>query len=53
VRRRDLAPVTIPMASGVESLNVGAAAAGLRFVLRRRLEGGWGSPGPVPAEGVA
>jgi RNA methyltransferase, TrmH family len=54
VRRRDLAPVTIPMASGVESLNVAAAAAVLLFELRRRLEGGWGSPGPLPeAEGVA
>ena len=38
VRRRDLAPVTIPMAPGVGSLNVAAAAAVLLFELRRRLE---------------
>jgi RNA methyltransferase, TrmH family len=40
VRRLDLAPVTIPMASGVESLNVAAAAAILLFELRRRRVGG-------------
>jgi tRNA G18 (ribose-2'-O)-methylase SpoU len=36
VRRGDLKPVTIPMAPGVESLNVAAAAAILFFELRRR-----------------
>lgn len=35
--RRDLEPVTIPMAPGVESLNVAAAAAILLFEVRRRL----------------
>src|SRR6202011_5097739 len=39
VRRQDLAPVTIPMAPGVESLNVAAAAAILFFELRRRQAG--------------
>jgi TrmH family RNA methyltransferase len=39
VRRPDLAPVTIPMAPGVESLNVAAAAAILFFELRRRQAG--------------
>jgi TrmH family RNA methyltransferase len=37
LRRADLQPVTIPMAPGVESLNVAAAAAILLFELRRRL----------------
>jgi RNA methyltransferase, TrmH family len=37
LRRGDLDPVTIPMASGVESLNVAAAAAVLLFEVRRRL----------------
>jgi RNA methyltransferase, TrmH family len=37
LRRGDLEPVTIPMAPGVESLNVAAAAAILLFELRRRL----------------
>ena len=37
VSRRDLLPVTIPMAEGVESLNVAAAAAILLFELRRRI----------------
>lgn len=37
LRRRDLEPVTIPMAAGVESLNVAAAAAVVLFELRRRL----------------
>lgn len=36
LRRRDLEPVTIPMAAGVESLNVAASAAILLFELRRR-----------------
>jgi RNA methyltransferase, TrmH family len=36
VRRADLTPVTIPMAPGVESLNVAAAAAILLFQLRQR-----------------
>jgi tRNA G18 (ribose-2'-O)-methylase SpoU len=36
VRRQDLTPVTIPMAPGVESLNVAAAAAILFFEVRRR-----------------
>ena len=36
VRRQDLSPVTIPMAPGVESLNVAAAAAVLVFEIRRR-----------------
>jgi TrmH family RNA methyltransferase len=35
--RRDLQPVSIPMADGVESLNVAAAAAVLLFEMRRRL----------------
>jgi TrmH family RNA methyltransferase len=39
VRRRDLVPVTIPMAPGIESLNVAAAAAILFFELRRRQAG--------------
>jgi TrmH family RNA methyltransferase len=34
LRRRDLQPVTIPMAPGVESLNVAAAAAVLLFGIR-------------------
>jgi TrmH family RNA methyltransferase len=54
VSRLDLAPVTIPMATGVESLNVAAAAAVLLFELRRRLKGGWDPSGPAPVgEGVA
>jgi RNA methyltransferase, TrmH family len=36
VRRQDLTPVTIPMAPGVDSLNVAAAAAILLFETRRR-----------------
>jgi RNA methyltransferase, TrmH family len=36
LRRPDLQPVTIPMAPGVESLNVAAAAAVLLFEVRRR-----------------
>jgi RNA methyltransferase, TrmH family len=36
VRRADLTPVTIPMAPGIESLNVAAAAAILLFHLRQR-----------------
>jgi TrmH family RNA methyltransferase len=39
LRRTDLNPVTIPMAPGVESLNVAAAGAILLFQLRRRLAG--------------
>lgn len=35
--RADLEPVTIPMAPGVESLNVAAAAAVLLFEIRRRM----------------
>ena len=35
--RADLDPVTIPMAPGVESLNVAAAAAVLLFEIRRRM----------------
>jgi RNA methyltransferase, TrmH family len=38
LRRDDLQLVTIPMAPGVESLNVAAAAAVLLFEIRRRLE---------------
>jgi TrmH family RNA methyltransferase len=49
VRRRDLTPVTIPMAPGVESLNVAAAAAILLFELRRRRTAGATSIDPVPA----
>jgi 23S rRNA (guanosine2251-2'-O)-methyltransferase len=37
LRRNDLELVTIPMAPGVESLNVAAAAAVLLFEIRRRL----------------
>jgi RNA methyltransferase, TrmH family len=37
LRTRSLAPLTIPMAAGVESLNVAAAAAVLLFEVRRRL----------------
>ncbi|MFZ0215776.1 MAG: RNA methyltransferase [Candidatus Dormiibacterota bacterium] len=37
LRRQDLQPVTIPIATGVESLNVAAAAAILLFEFRRRL----------------
>jgi TrmH family RNA methyltransferase len=37
LRRDDLHPLTIPIAAGVESLNVGAAAAILLFEFRRRL----------------
>ncbi len=37
LRRDDLHPVTIPIAPGVESLNVAAAAAILLFEFRRRL----------------
>jgi TrmH family RNA methyltransferase len=37
LRRNDLELVTIPMAPGVESLNVAAAAAVLLFEVRRRL----------------
>ena len=37
LRRNDLELVTIPMAPGVESLNVAAAAAILLFEIRRRL----------------
>ncbi|HYW24510.1 MAG TPA: TrmH family RNA methyltransferase [Terriglobales bacterium] len=37
LRRKDLELVTIPMAPGVESLNVAAAAAVLLFEVRRRL----------------
>jgi TrmH family RNA methyltransferase len=40
VRRQDLPGVTIPMAPGVESLNVAAAAAILLFEVRRRRVGG-------------
>ena len=40
LRRSDLDPVTIPMAEGVESLNVAAAGAILLFQLKRRLAGG-------------
>jgi RNA methyltransferase, TrmH family len=36
LRRSDLVPVTIPLAPGVESLNVAAAAAVLLFEVRRR-----------------
>ncbi len=38
LRRNDLELVTIPMAPGVESLNVAAAAAVVLFEIRRRLE---------------
>ena len=38
LRRDDLQLVTIPMAAGVESLNVAAAAAVVLFEIRRRLE---------------
>jgi len=38
IQRKDLELVTIPMAPGVESLNVAAAAAILLFEIRRRLE---------------
>jgi len=38
LRRDDLELVTIPMAPGVESLNVAAAAAVVLFEIRRRLE---------------
>jgi TrmH family RNA methyltransferase len=38
LRRDDLQLVTIPMAPGVESLNVAAAAAVVLFEIRRRLE---------------
>ena len=38
VSRRDLTPVTIPMAEGVESLTGAAAAAILLFEVRRRIE---------------
>jgi TrmH family RNA methyltransferase len=41
LRRRDLEPVTIPMAPGVESLNVAAAAAVLLFEVRSRFGGKW------------
>lgn len=37
LRRADLEPLTVPMAPGVESLNVAAAAAVILFELRRRL----------------
>lgn len=37
LRNRELEGVTVPMAAGVESLNVAAAAAVLLFELRRRL----------------
>lgn len=37
LRRKDLHPLTIPIAPGVESLNVAAAAAVLLFEFRRRL----------------
>jgi TrmH family RNA methyltransferase len=40
VRRDDLTPVTIPMAPGVESLNVAAAAAIILFEVRRRQAAG-------------
>ena len=46
VRRQDLMPVTIPMAPGVESLNVAAAAAILLFELRRRRTAGAASLDP-------
>jgi RNA methyltransferase, TrmH family len=39
LRRSDLDSVTIPMAEGIESLNVAAAGAILLFQLRRRLAG--------------
>jgi TrmH family RNA methyltransferase len=38
LRRRDLELVTIPMAAGVDSLNVAAAAAILLYEVRRRLD---------------
>jgi tRNA G18 (ribose-2'-O)-methylase SpoU len=54
LRRTDLDPVTIPMAPGVESLNVGAAAAILLFEVLRRRDERSGSPGPpATAEGAA
>jgi TrmH family RNA methyltransferase len=37
LRRLDLQPVTIPLAAGVESLNVAAAAAVLLFEVRRKI----------------
>jgi RNA methyltransferase, TrmH family len=37
LRRGDLEPVTIPMAAGVESLNVAAAAAVVLFEIRRKM----------------
>lgn len=45
VRRRDLTPVTIPMAPGVESLNVAAASAILFFEVRRRQAARSAAPG--------
>ena len=54
LRRTDLDLVSIPMAPGVESLNVGAAAAILLFEVLRRRDERSGSPGPpAPAEGAA
>jgi TrmH family RNA methyltransferase len=54
LRRTDLDPVTIPMASGVESLNVGAAAAILLFEVRRRRDQPRGTPKETAAaEGAA
>ncbi len=40
LRRADLPRVAVPMAPGVESLNVAAAAAVLLFEIRRRLDSG-------------
>jgi TrmH family RNA methyltransferase len=54
VRRRDLDAVTVPMAPGVESLNVAAAAAILLFELKRRRERRSGPRGvAAAAEGAA
>ena len=50
VRRLDLTPVTIPMAPGIESLNVAAAAAILLFELRRRQAIRSAPLDPVPLE---
>jgi TrmH family RNA methyltransferase len=49
VRRDDLKPLTIPMAPGVESLNVAAAAAIILFQLRRRKSAGSGAVDHVRA----
>lgn len=54
LRRTDLDPVTVPMAPGIESLNVGAAAAILLFEMMRRRDERSGSHGPPPsARGAA